>query len=144
MNQPQKKRVLFVCLGNACRSPMAESIALRDAQHVMEVSSGGLYPLGEIPPMTLQTLQQNGYSVDSLHSKPIARSSLDTIDVIVNMSGQFHETAFPGSTKVVDWVVNDPYGGDAATYQATFDDIRRRVLQLAESLAPSGSTVSKQ
>ena len=55
---PAKKlRVLFVCLGNACRSPMAEAIASHDASDVLEASSAGLYPLGEIPDETQETLR---------------------------------------------------------------------------------------
>ena len=55
-------KVLFVCLGNACRSPMAEAIALRDAPDVIEASSAGLTPLGRIEPMTKETLAKNGFS----------------------------------------------------------------------------------
>ena len=64
-------KVLFVCLGNACRSPMAEAIALRDAPDVIEPSSAGLTPLGRIEPMTKETLAKNGFSSDELWSKTL-------------------------------------------------------------------------
>ena len=56
--------MLFICLGNACRSPMAESIARRDAADVIEACSAGLTPLGFVPVLTMQTLAANGYSIE--------------------------------------------------------------------------------
>jgi arsenate reductase (thioredoxin) len=38
----KKPLVLFVCIGNSCRSPLAESIALRDYADVFDVSSAGI------------------------------------------------------------------------------------------------------
>src|ERR1700730_1662811 len=65
----RRKKVLFVCLGNACRSPMAESIARRDAADVIEACSAGISPLGFVPALTTQTLTANGYSIESLDSR---------------------------------------------------------------------------
>ena len=41
MTEKRKVRVLFVCIGNACRSPMAEAIARQDADELLEVQSAG-------------------------------------------------------------------------------------------------------
>ncbi len=134
MAEKSKHRVLFVCLGNACRSPMAEAIARREAGEVIEASSGGLFPLGNIPEMTLQTLSRNGYSTEGLRSKGIVRGALGQIDLIVNMSGQPGESALPEIKSVEDWLVADPYGEDAAIYQRILEDIRGRVRDLAKRI----------
>jgi protein-tyrosine-phosphatase len=130
----RRKKVLFVCLGNACRSPMAESIARRDAADVIEACSAGLSPLGFVPMLTTQTLTANGYSIESLHSAPITRSVWDAADIVINMSGVPKERAFMEYGKVEDWDVQDPYGTDPGLYQTIYEDIRRRVAQLAERL----------
>ena len=49
-------RVLFICIGNACRSPMAEAIARRDAADVIEAASAGVAPLGFVAQQTGLTL----------------------------------------------------------------------------------------
>src|SRR5271167_2551150 len=84
---PKKLRVLFICLGNACRSPMAEAIALREAGDIIEPSSAGLYPLGEIPDATEQTLLRNGYRAAGLSSKPITTQAWNEADLVINLSG---------------------------------------------------------
>ena len=133
----QRTRVLFVCVGNACRSPMAEAIARYDAADVMEASSAGLYPLGYIAELTKQTLMKNGYSVNGLTSDLLTREDREAADVIINMTGRTSEEVFGGHGgrgKVEDWVVEDPYGKDSETYQRVFEGIRRRVSHLAMSL----------
>jgi arsenate reductase (thioredoxin) len=129
-----RTRVLFVCIGNACRSPMAEAIARYDAADVMEPSSAGLSPLGYIADLTKQTLMRNGYSLDGLTSNAFALEAADAADIIINMTGRLREEPFWEAGKVEDWIVEDPFGADPETYQRVFEGIKRRVHQLALSL----------
>ena len=126
--------MLFICLGNACRSPMAESIARRDAADVIEACSAGLTPLGFVPVLTMQTLAANGYSVEDLCSTPVTRAVWDAADMVINMSGVSKHLAFIDYGKVEDWDVQDPYGSDPVLYQTIHEDIQRKVVQLAERL----------
>jgi arsenate reductase (thioredoxin) len=126
--------VLFVCIGNACRSPMAEAIARQDAGDLLEVSSAGLFPLGVVPNMTLETLQRNGYSIEGLESKPILKDSLLNVDLVINLSGHTKAAALSASTRLEDWPVSDPYGEDQAVYQTILEEIQRRVNDLAVRL----------
>jgi arsenate reductase (thioredoxin) len=132
--QSPRTRVLFVCVGNACRSPMAEAIARYDAADVMEASSAGLYPLGYIAELTKQALMKNGYSANGLTSDAITREAMEEAGLIINMTGAPSDHVFGGRENVEDWLVEDPYGEDLETYQRVFEGIRRRVDQLAQSL----------
>jgi len=129
----EKLSVLFVCIGNSCRSPMAESIARRDHSDLFEVSSAGIAPLGTVQPMTLETLRANGYPCDSLSSKSIRNEVWSRAAVVINMSGYHHHRAFPQDQwqKIEDWEVDDPFGGRAEDYQRTFEDLRTRIESLA-------------
>lgn len=129
-----RTRVLFVCVGNACRSPMAEAIARYDAADVMEASSAGLSPLGYIADLTKQTLMKNGYSANGLTSDVLTREDAEAADFIINMTGKTRGEIFRGQENVEDWLVEDPYGEDPETYQRVFEGIRRRVNQLAQNL----------
>jgi arsenate reductase len=133
---PQKLRVMFVCIGNSCRSPMAESIAIRDAADLFESSSAGLSPLGVVQKLTLETLQRNGYPIDALQSKAIRKEEWADADLIINMSGYSKQRTFPHTDwqKVEDWEVEDPYGSSPEDYQRVFEDIRTRIESLTARL----------
>lgn len=126
----RRTKVLFVCLGNSCRSPMAESIASHIASDILEVSSAGLVPLGKVQSLTIATLERNGYPAGELRSKPLRYGDVEDSDMVVNMSGQPGGVVFYDTSKVEDWAVEDPYGADAETYQKIFEEIEGRVVDL--------------
>src|SRR5215475_3801838 len=127
-----KVRVLFICIGNSCRSPMAEAIARGLASDVLEISSAGISPLGVVQRQSLQTLQTNGFLTEGLTSKPILRDLWDDADLIINMSGYPRERAFTDYSKVEDWDIEDPYGESPEVYQRIFEAIRDHVVDLIE------------
>ena len=134
VSRSSRIRVLFVCVGNACRSPMAEAISRYDAVDVIEPSSAGLCPLGYIAELTKQTLMKNGYSAHGLTSDVLSKEAVEAADLIINMTGRASEEIFPAQKNVEDWLVQDPFGADPETYQRVFEGIRRRVNQLAFGL----------
>ena len=137
MNKTDRTKVLFVCLGNSCRSPMAEAIARQLARDVIEASSGGLAALGQVQRMTKETLLRNGYPAEGLESKQVVRHALEAADIVVNMTGRPAIWAFEETSHVEDWMVEDPYGNDPETYQRVFEDIEKRVAKLADRLRKS-------
>ena len=137
MTSVTKLRVLFVCLGNSCRSPMAEAIARQDAPDLWEVSSGGLTPLGYVAEPTIETLTKNSYNAVGLESKPVMHAHWQEVDLVINMSGIEKYSVFEEYDKVEDWLVEDPYDADEETYQRVFEDIRTRVTELAARLRNS-------
>ena len=130
----RKTRVLFVCIGNACRSPMGEAIARKDAGDVIEPSSAGLYPMGMIPELTQTTLERNDYSTIGLRSKGLREIAAEEVDLVVNLSGYERAQALESFARVENWEVSDPYGADEATYQRILEEIRSRVKRLAQRL----------
>ena len=130
-----RTKVLFLCIGNACRSQMAEAIAKHLASDVIDPSSAGLAAFGEIPEPTIAVLSEHGISADGQHSKSLRSEDLSAADLVINMTGR------PGSeifTKppapVEDWDVGDPYGFDLAVYRGIRDQIEARVEELARRL----------
>jgi arsenate reductase (thioredoxin) len=128
-----RKKVLFICVGNACRSQMAEALARHLAADVIEASSAGISPLGRIPDATRRVLREKGVSTDGHSSKGISELGTAAPDLIVNMSGIPSKSLFVGRG-AVDWDVEDPYGEDLVTYRRICEDIEERVMQLAEEL----------
>ena len=127
-------KVLFVCLGNAGRSQMAEVIAKKIGAGVIEPISAGVTPLGFVPIETTDTLLKNGYKPEELESKGIHPDLCDSAGLIINMSGVPREDAFANFDKVEDWIVEDPYDRSLRTYQLVFEDIETRVGALVSRL----------
>jgi protein-tyrosine-phosphatase len=119
---------------------MAEAISRYDAADVIDPHSAGLSPLGSIADLTKQTLTMNGYSANGLTSDKMTLEACEAADIIINMTGKPNEEAFSHHEKVEDWIVRDPYGADADTYQRVFEGIQRRVGQLAEGLREKRQT----
>ena len=127
----ERKKVLFVCIGNACRSPMAEAVARLDAPDAIDAFSAGLMPIGFVPELTEQTLMKNGYWVEGLEPKGISPKIWEQADIVINMSGRPRELAFREYSKVEDWEMEEPLGENLETHQRVFEKIRLRVGELA-------------
>jgi len=123
-----RKNVLFLCIGNACRSQMAEGFARVYGGDVMVPSSAGLAPAGAIPPLTLQVMKEKNISLDNHFPKDLGVVRSVPFDLIVNMTGQ--KLAANVTVPVEDWSVRDPIGQDESVYRATRDVIENRVMQL--------------
>jgi arsenate reductase (thioredoxin) len=130
-----RTKVLFLCIGNACRSQMAEAIAKHRASDVIEPSSAGLVPFGEIPGTTLAVLRECGISADGQSSKPLRSEDMSAADLVINMTGRAGAAIFKEPVSwIEDWDVGDPYGFNLAVYRAIRDQIEARVDDLARRL----------
>ncbi len=131
----KKTKVLFVCIGNSCRSQMAEAWARHLASNLMEASSAGLAPLGEIASLTKAVLAERGVPIDGQYSKGLTQQARVEADLIINITGLPGKSVFLGSkARVEDWRVADPYGEDLERYRHIRDDIEERVADLAKRL----------
>ena len=139
---PQRKKVLFVCIGNSCRSPMAEALARHLAPDVIEPMSAGLSPLGHIAEPTRKVLREKGISVEGLSSKSLREVDPDAAELIVNMTGMPGRSLFPGA-QVVDWEVDDPFGEDLGIHREVRYDIEFRLNELIAQLRQPSATKPK-
>ena len=86
-------RILFVCLGNICRSPTAEAVlravAARDAPDLaIEVDSAGTagYHIGEPPDArTRQAASRRGYDMSPLRARIVEPQDFERFDLILAM-----------------------------------------------------------
>jgi arsenate reductase len=127
--QPPKKRVLFVCLGNACRSQMAEGFARTYGSDAMVPASAGLAPAKGIAPDTVRAMLEKNIDLRDHFPKSMRHlGKAAEFDVIVNMSGFY----LPGTFKarIVDWEVPDPVSMEYEDHCKVRDLIERSVMNL--------------
>jgi arsenate reductase len=132
-------RVLFVCVGNACRSQMAEALARHHASDVIEPFSAGISPLGTIADGTRLVLLERGIGIGEQRSKGPSEADIDSSDLIVNMTGIPGKALFQPGLAIEDWEIGDPYGEDLAIFRTICDEIEVKILDLAERLRARGS-----
>ena len=128
----KKKRVLFLCIGNSCRSPMAEGFARAYGSDVLEASSAGLAPAAVVQPMTRQVMRARNISLDGQFPMDLQIMDLKRFDLIVNLSGC--ELPFTPPCPVVEWAVRDPIGARESVYEQARDEIESRVIRLVLEL----------
>jgi arsenate reductase (thioredoxin) len=136
---PLPRCVLFVCVGNACRSPMAEALARHLAPDAIIPSSAGLAPLGYIPAATHTVLTEVGLSCERFKSKSVNKVNAAEIDLVINMAAQPVAKLFKAGPPVEHWDVADPFGSDLSVYRNTRDELKKRILELAKRLRASAS-----
>lgn len=123
-----KKRVLFVCIGNICRSPMAEALARKYGSDVLEVRSAGLMPAQSNTPYTRSVLAEKNVDLGDHLPTPFRSADLKQCDLIVNMSGSPlpRDLGIP----VENWAVDDPMGKNQDEFRRAREVIEMLVMRL--------------
>jgi arsenate reductase len=122
------KRVLFVCLGNACRSQMAEAFARVYGQDVLIAASAGLTPAMDVAPDTVRAMAEREIDLRDQFPKSIYHMGHSHFDLVVNMTG-FTLPADMGAP-VEEWSVPDPVVMKYEAHCKVRDEIERLVMNL--------------
>jgi protein-tyrosine phosphatase len=145
-------KILMVCLGNICRSPMAEGVLRHLAKEKgidLHIDSAGTnrYHTGEAPdPRAQQAMRKHGMDIGDLRARTIEAADLERFDLLLVMdkSNLRDVTALAPSPALKEKVrllmdhapgfgaseVPDPYyGGDEG-----FDEVHRMLVAACEAL----------
>jgi arsenate reductase len=131
-----KTRVLFICIGNMCRSPMAEGFARQLGADVAEPYSAGLHPTGVVSEDAILMMEEYGIDISRQQSKGLEEIPLADMDIVVSMTGSPAEEWFPASYqgKLIDWDVDDPIGSPLSVFRRVRDEIEEKVRDLLEEI----------
>jgi protein-tyrosine phosphatase len=135
----RKKRLLFVCFGNICRSPMAEGLARKRFGAAVEAASAGIGATGGPPCEEAVLVMKLVYGIDiSGHiARPVGLFDLGSFDAVIAMDASIyhHLRDIWGVPEAVlyGWDIEDPLGADYETFQETARKIERRLDQFLAS-----------
>jgi arsenate reductase len=128
------KQVLFICIGNACRSPMAEGFANYYGKGWLIAHSAGVRPAGFVSPEAISVMAEKGIAISTIRSAGLATLDLAAMDWLVTMDASIIEAVQQLSRQIHrrNWIVPDPIGHSLDFYRTIRDQIELKVLELIE------------
>jgi protein-tyrosine-phosphatase len=148
---PEKKRVLFVCIENSCRtvraantggtpvrdgSQMAEAFAYLVAQDLIQAFSAGSRPSGQINAKAVAVMAELGYDLGSHSSKSLSGIPQVKYDYVITM-GCGDECPFIPAWHHEDWDLPDQKMLPLEQFRRVRDQIGERVRELAARIEVS-------
>lgn len=131
--EPDKPRVLFVCVHNAGRSQMAAAYLRTLFAGKIEVLSAGSEPADVINPAAVAAMLEDGIDMAEQRPRLLTQEFVQVSDVVITMGCGDACPIFPGK-RYEDWKLPDPAGKDIDAVRAIRDEIKRRVVRLAGEL----------
>ena len=140
-------KILFICTGNTCRSPMAEGLCnkiLKDKNiKNVEVKSAGISTLPNMPPSknAVLTLQKYGIDISTHRTIELCNKLLKEADqIFVMTSGHYNQliNQYPEFAHKISMLsendISDPYGLSLAEYERCAGEIEQSLLKIIQAL----------
>ena len=147
-------RILFVCTGNTCRSPLAEGIARKEAIERglldVEVGSAGTSAWDGAPASdgSLLVALERNVDLGSHRARQLTREIVQSSDVILAMGphhleriealggeGRAYLLSQFAASGATERAISDPFGGDLEVYRSTYDELEREIRRVFDRLA---------
>jgi protein-tyrosine-phosphatase len=126
------KKVLFVCVENAGRSQMAETIA---RAYGVDATSAGTIPAPAVNPTVIEAMRERGFNLSSNKPKMLTSQMIEDADYVVTMGCRV-ESVCPKpliakmEKKLVDWQIDDPKGKPIEEVRKIRSQIENQVIEL--------------
>lgn len=157
-------KILMVCLGNICRSPIAHGLLQHKSEQRglhWEIDSAGTsnFHEGELPnPKSIAVMRRNGIDITYQHSRPVTRKDLEHYDLLYVMdSNNYQEVSAMATSEEelakvklilnevspgMNRLVPDPYGQSEEQYQQVYTLLDEATDKIIERLGKEGEVVS--
>jgi len=134
-------RILFICTGNSCRSPMAAGIARHYGMGRVEVLSAGITP-SPLNPRAVQVMAEKDIDISKHVPKGLDEVVMDEIDLVVTLCdfAQPRCPSGPPAQHRLHWSIKDPTGMWGPewlvlrAYRKVRDELDQRIRSLLSAL----------
>ena len=128
----QKAKVGFICVGNSCRSQMAEGFAKELGGDVFEVYSAGTDPAPQVKPNAVKAMEEIGIDISDQEPK-LLEEIPEELDILITMGCNVECPYVPCKFRE-DWGLDDPAGEPIEVFRDTRDIIEEKVKELIKKV----------
>ena len=125
--------LLFVCVGNACRSQMAEGFARHLGGRDIEAFSCGSSPAGFVARQAIAVMREKGIDISRHFSKGLGEIPQKHFDYVVTMGCGDACPVVAGKNRI-EWRIADPIGRSDDFFRQVRDEIEVKVREWLESI----------
>lgn len=123
-------KVLFVDVGNSCRSQMAEGFARKFG---LRAESAGTMSAKEVSTAAVLVMSEKGIDISGHRPKQLDYRSMGEFERVISM-GQGVKFSSPDLFVHEDWGIEDPVNRPIAIYRDVRDQIERKVRAMADEI----------
>ncbi|MFL2990162.1 MAG: arsenate reductase ArsC [Candidatus Neomarinimicrobiota bacterium] len=132
-----KKKIIFICTGNSCRSQMAEGL-MRDAVgENFDVLSAGSNP-SKVHPAAIKVMKEEGIDIQNQKSESVNNYLEKNIEIIITVCEKANQVCpnFPNGRTRIHWNIKDPFHSwdsekrDLAPYRIARNEIKKKINNL--------------
>lgn len=128
-------KVLFVCVGNAARSQMAEGFLRELGGDRFQVTSAGTSPHWQVDPHAVAVMMEARVDITRQHPKGLEEIDVIGQNVVVTMGCPADACPVVPGAERREWKLEDPHEQPIEVYRAVRDEIKRRVEEMVEEYA---------
>jgi multimeric flavodoxin WrbA len=129
-----RKKVLFICRENGCRSQMAAAIAQFMAGDQLDVMNAGSQPADKVNPDMVKVMHEKGIDMAFRSPRSLDEAlAADSPELIVTMGSEEQCPLVPGARKI-NWDLPDPAGRPLEFMRTVRDDIEQNIQQLIREI----------
>ena len=132
----RKKRILFLCTGNAARSQMAEGFAKSYGEDLLMPFSAGTHPVKSVDPNAITVMAERGIHIVDQRPKLVEEIPEDRFDYVITMGCGVNRGSCPiyAAPFQEDWGLEDPKDKALDFYRKVRDEIEEKVQHLIARL----------
>ncbi len=129
------KRILFICVGNSCRSQMAEGFANYYGKGKVIATSAGTQPANSVNLQAVEVMKERGIDISNQRPDLLTLAHLEDADITISMGCGVQESCPVPLVDCEDWGLEDPYGQTDDKYREIRDLIEERVKELVRGIS---------
>ena len=128
----KKIKIGFICVGNSCRSQMAEGFAKELGKDVLEVYSAGTDPAPQVKPNAVKAMEEIGIDISDQEPK-LLKDIPGELDILITMGCNVECPYVPCDLRE-DWGLDDPAGEPIEVFRETRDIIEEKIKVLIQKI----------